>query len=109
MPDIHGVWRLQSCYLKNLETDERTEPYGAHPNGVIILLPGGRMAAILTPGEQKKPETEADQAEAFRKLVAYSGLYRLEPPDRFVTTVDVAWFQPWIGSEQARRFALRGE
>src|SRR5262245_41307921 len=97
LPDICGVWRLRSYYLQNLQTDERTQPNGDRPNGVLILLPEGRMAAILTPGEQMRPETEADQAEAFRKLVAYSGRYRLEPPDRFVTTVDIAWFQPWVG------------
>jgi hypothetical protein len=45
----------------------------------------------------------ADQAEAFQKLVAYSGLYRIESPDRFVTAIDVAWFEPWLGSEQARK------
>jgi Lipocalin-like domain len=41
--------------------------------------------------------------------VAYSGLYRVEPPDRFVTTVDIAWFDPWVGSEQARKFAVNGD
>jgi hypothetical protein len=109
IPDICGIWRLQSCYLKNLQSDERSEPYGVRPNGVLILLPEGRMAALLTPTEQKRPETEADQADAFRKLVAYSGHYRLEPPDRFVTLVDIAWLQPWVGSQQARRFALQGD
>lgn len=107
--DVCGVWRLRSCYLEDVETGARTEPFGANPKGVLILLPEGRMAALLTPAEQKPPATEADQANAFRALVAYSGLYRLEPPNRFVTTVDVAWFQPWVGSEQARTFALHGE
>ncbi len=42
-------------------------------------------------------------------MIAYSGQFRLEPPDRFVTTVDVAWSEPWVGSEQARKFALNDE
>jgi Lipocalin-like domain len=109
VPDIYGVWRLQSYYLENMETAERTEVFGPEPNGVLILFPEGRMAAIITPTEQRQPATEADEASAFRNLIAYSGLYRLEPPDRFVTTVDVAWFQPWIGSQQARRFALHDD
>jgi Lipocalin-like domain len=91
VPDIYGVWRLQSYYLENMETAERTEVFGPKPNGVLILLPEGRMAAIITPTEQRQPTTEADEASAFRNLITYSGLYRLEPPDRFVTTVDVAW------------------
>jgi hypothetical protein len=109
VPDIYGVWRLQSYYLENMETAERTEVFGPKPNGVLILLPEGRMAAIITPTEQRQPTTEADEASAFRNLITYSGLYRLEPPDRFVTTVDVAWFQPWTGSQQARRFALHDD
>jgi hypothetical protein len=64
---------------------------------------------VLTPAEQAPPVSEADQVNAFQKLVAYSGLYRLEPPDRFVTLVDIAWFQPWVGTEQARTFAVRGD
>ena len=55
------------------------------------------------------PTTEADRAEAFQKLVAYSGRYRLEPPDRLVTSVDVAWFEPWIGTDQVRTYALDGD
>jgi hypothetical protein len=106
LPDVFGVWRLRSYFLKNVETDERIDPFGAQPNGVLILLPEGRMAALLTPQEQKQPATEADEADAFRRMIAYSGLFRLEPPDRFITTVDVAWFKPWVGSRQARKYML---
>jgi hypothetical protein len=109
LPDICCVWRPRSHYLENEQTGERTEVFGPRPNGVLILFPDGRMAAIITPTEQRQPATEADEASAFRNPIAYSELYRLEPPDRFVTTVDVAWFQPWIGSQQARRFALHDD
>jgi hypothetical protein len=109
LPDICGVWRLQSYLLKNLATGEDTEVFGPKPKGVLILLPGGRMAGIVTPSEQTPPVTEADRADAFQKLIAYSGRYRLEPPNRFVTEVDVAWFQPWLGTEQARSFQVHGE
>jgi len=83
--------------------------FGSSPNGILILLPEGRMAAIMTPSEQKPPLTDADRARAYQELIAYSGHYRLEPPNRFVTTVDVAWFQPWLEVEQARSFDLDGE
>jgi len=107
--DLYGTWRLRSYYLENVDTAERTEVFGANPNGVLIFLPEGRMAAIITPGEQAKPLTEADEAWSFQNLVAYSGVFRLEPPDRFVTSVDVAWFAPWRGSDQPRRFVLQGD
>jgi hypothetical protein len=109
LPDICGVWRLRSYLLKNLITGEDTEVFGSKPNGVLILLPEGRMAGIVTPSEQTLPVTEADRAAAFQKLIAYSGLYRLEPPNRFITSVDVAWYQPWLEKEQARSFALDGD
>ena len=107
--DVIGVWRLRACYVEIVETGERIEPYGAQPKGVFMIHPDGRVVVVMTPAEQKKPATEADQAEAFQKLVAYSGLYRVEPPDRLVTAVDIAWFEPWVGSEQARRFAVKGD
>jgi Lipocalin-like domain len=89
MPDICGVWLLRSYYLENTATGERTEPFGSSPNGVLVLLPEGRMIGMITPSQQKRPVTEADHADAFQKLIAYSRRYRLEPPNRFVTTVDV--------------------
>jgi hypothetical protein len=107
--DVIGVWRLRSYYLEVQQTGERIEPYGAHPKGVLMIHPGGRVAVVMTPGEQRRPTTEADQAQAFQRLIAYSGLYRLEPPNRFVTTVDIAWFEPWVGSEQARDFVVKGD
>jgi hypothetical protein len=107
--DVFGVWKLRAFYLENQETGERSEPFGASPRGVLIMHPGGRMATVVTPSEQTPPKTEADQAAAFQKLVAYSGQFRLEPPDRFVTTVDVAWLQPWVGTEQARTYKCDGD
>ena len=104
-----GVWLLRTCYLENLETGERIEPFGANPKGVFMIHPDGRAVAVITPAAQTKPVTEADQAEAFQKLLAYSGRYRVEPPDRLVVTVDIAWFEPWVGSEQARRFVVNGD
>jgi hypothetical protein len=109
MPDICGVWRLRSYLLKNLATGENTEVFGRNPNGVLILLPEGRMAGIVTPSDQMPPITEFERAEAFQKLIAYSGHYRLEPPNRFVTCVDVAWYQPWLEKEQARSFHIDGD
>jgi hypothetical protein len=49
MPDICGVWLLRSYYLENTATGERTEPFGSSPNGVLVLLPEGRMIGMITP------------------------------------------------------------
>jgi hypothetical protein len=107
--EVIGVWRLRSCYLEIVQTGERIEPYGARPKGVFMIHPDGRAVVVMTAEEQRKPATAADQVEAFQKLVAYSGLYRIEPPDRLVIAVDVAWFEPWVGSEQARKFTVKDD
>lgn len=107
--EITGVWILRSFHMQEIETHRRIEVFGPNPRGVIIIHPGGRMVALITPRDQIEPATEADKAAAFQKLVAYSGRYRFEPPDSFVTTVDVAWFQPWIGTAQARKYKLDGD
>ena len=104
-----GVWKLQSFYAENVETGERSETFGPEPRGTLILHPDGRMAALITPGDRMGSTAETDQAETAHKLIAYSGRYRLEPPDRFVTAVDVAWVQAWVGTDQARTYALDGD
>ena len=107
--DISGVWRLRAFYSEDVATGRRTEPFGPNPNGVLILHPEGRMVALLTPAERTAPTTDAERSVAFQQLVAYSGRYRLEPPDQFITTVDIAWFQPWVGSEHPRSYRFGGD
>ena len=109
IPEIAGVWILRSFQMEEMETGHRIEVFGPNPRGVLIIHSGGRMAALITPKDQPEPVTEADKVAAFQNLVAYSGRYRFEPPDRFVTTVDIAWFQPWIGTAQARKYKLDGD
>jgi hypothetical protein len=109
LPELAGVWRLRSYSLRDVDTSELFHPFGARPNGVLILLPEGRMSALLTAEAQEQPASEADEADAFRRMIAYSGRFRVEPPDKIVATVDVAWSAPWVGSRQVRKFALDGD
>jgi hypothetical protein len=97
-----GVWILRSAYLQRVDDDEKILPYGDHPRGVLILHEGGRMAAIITPSDQS-----GDKPPPRRKLLAYSGRYRIEAGNRFVTDVDIAWIPSWVGTPRGRRFSLR--
>ena len=99
---LMGVWLLRSAYLQRLDTGERISQYGENPRGVLILHEGGRMAAIITPSPQS-----GDAPPPRRKLVAYSGRYRIEPSNRFVTDVDIAWLPGWVGTPRGRNFVLR--
>ncbi len=60
------------------------------------------MAAIITPSAQS-----GDKPPPRRKLLAYSGRYRIENGDRFVTDVDIAWIPSWVGTPRGRSFTLR--
>ncbi len=104
-----GAWKLRSFHMENVETKERSEPFGSEPRGSLILHADGRMAALIAPGERTALTAGADQAAAFPKLLAYSGRFRLEPPDRLVTSVDVASIEDWIGTDQARTYTVDGD
>jgi hypothetical protein len=41
--------------------------------------------------------------------MAYSGRYRLQSDDCFITTVDSAWLPARLGTEQVRNFKINGE
>lgn len=97
---VVGVWKLRSFHMEDVDTGQRSEPFGPAPRGTLILHADGRMAALITP-EERTPTLQS--------LVAYSGRYRLDPPDRLVTTVDVAWIDEWIGTDQTRTYVLEGE
>lgn len=103
-----GVWRLGTYVVEFQDTDEKVAPFGAHPNGIAIFTNDGRTMGILTAEGRKVPRTEADRAAAFQGMVAYSGTYRLEE-DRWITTVDIAWNEAWMGTEQIRFYHVEGE
>lgn len=105
--DFVGTWKLVSMAAEDVETKQQTQFWGEHPNGRLILTASGRMMALLTGERRRPPGSEAERSAAFASMVAYSGRYRVEG-DRFVTTVDMAWNESWVGSEQVRHYRIDG-
>ena len=103
-----GVWKLESSYLEVKATGEKKRVYGNKPNGYIIFTPEKRLTAIITAEQREKPNRDEDCIAAFRSMLAYSGIYRVEG-DQWITTVDVAWNEAWAGTEQVRTFRLDGD
>ena len=86
--------------MEDVDTGRRSKPFGPAPRGTLILHPDGHMTAMISPRE-RTPDLQS--------FIAYSGRYRLEPPDRLVTAVDVAWIDAWVGTDQVRTYALDGD
>jgi Lipocalin-like domain len=103
-----GSWKLVSFVGEIKDSTERTHPFGANPNGYLLISADGRMMAVLTARERKAGTTEAEQAALLRTMVAYTGHYRIEG-ERFVTKVDTSWNESWNGTEQERFFKIEGE
>lgn len=107
--DLIGIWIVRSFYVEDCRTGERSQPWGDRPSGTVMFHPEGWMFALTTPDGRSRPAAEADEAAVFRSMLAYSGPYRLEPPNKLVTSVDMAGFEPWVGSEQVRYCATDGD
>ena len=104
-----GIWRLRSFCLEDSQTGLRYYPYGKEPKGFVTFHESGRMIAVITPSERMAPVSDQEKAAAFGLLIAYSGRWRLEPPDQWITAVDVAWFEPWVGTDQRRTYRFDGK
>src|SRR5260370_39896539 len=101
-----GVWKLVTATVEDIETAARLPLYGEHPTGYLILLPSGRMMALLTSADRKLPQTDEERSAAHRAMVAYSGTYTVEG-DTWTTKPDIAW-NPAFLVDQVRHFKLDG-
>ena len=101
-----GTWKLVSSVRVDDETKEEVTPFGDHPIGYLILLPSGRMMAIITAEGRKAAQTDSERANALDSMIAYTGKYQVEG-NTFI--VDAASYQPWVGSQQRRTFKLEGD
>jgi hypothetical protein len=104
-----GAWRLLSLRMESQDTGQLTEPWGTQPQGQMVLTPEGRLITVTTAGGRLSPATDAEAAALLGSMVCYSGKTRMDGSSRFVTEVDVAWHPSWLGTQQARNYALEGE
>lgn len=86
-----GAWRLVSFGITTVGTQRRTEPFGSHPQGRMVLEPGGRIMFLFMSPDRPSPHGDADRAKLFKDMFAYSGRVRVASPGRMVITVDLSW------------------
>jgi lipocalin-like protein len=104
-----GTWQVVSLQFEFADTGECRDTLGPNPSGFLILTDNGRLMVILASPARAAPKSEADRAVLFESMMAYSGKYRVEGDDKFITTVDLAWHPEWNGTEQTRFFKLDGD
>ena len=104
-PSPVGTWKVLSFQIEFEDSDERDEPCGKNPLGHVVITEDRLIAVITAPVRAK----DATAQELFDSMMAYSGRYRMEGDDCFVTTVDSAWQPAWLGTDQVRLFKIDGE
>jgi hypothetical protein len=103
---LFGTWKVVSAVVEDVQTREQTFLYGEHPSGYLVLLPNGRMMALLVSEDHKEPQTDGERA-AYRAMVAYTGKYTVEG-NKWTTRPDVAWNAQYM-TDQVRYFKLDGD
>ena len=101
-----GIWKLVSFQLI-VDNGKPQALFGEHPKGYLILTAEGRMMTLATSDTRKPSASDAERAELWKSMFAYTGQYRIEGGD-FVTTVDVSWNEEWSNTEQRRHYKLEG-
>jgi hypothetical protein len=104
---LAGNWKLISDQAVYDNDGKPRDVLGPHPKGYLLLTPEGRMMIIASSAGRKPGLSDAERAELWKSMVAYSGKYRIEGGD-VVTTVDVSWNEAWNGTEQRRHYKLEG-
>ena len=109
LEDLFGVWKLISLQFVVTDSGECRDMYGADPLGYIFITPDKRMITLVTSSGRVPSDSESGDAALFKSMMAYSGPFRIEGEDTFVTEVEVAWHPSWVGTEQARTFSVVGD
>lgn len=103
-----GTWKLVSATFEDVQTKEQKAFLGEHPNGSAVFTPEGHLIVLITAEGRHAPQTAAERDAAFRSQIAYSGRYCVDGT-KFLTKVDIAWNEAWVGTDQMRFFRLEGD
>lgn len=107
-----GSWKLIAAVREEIPSGEKTEPFGATPQGVLHYTPEGRMLALIAHGDRTPAagnRATPQEAEAlYRSMLSYGGVYTVTG-DVVTHHVDISWNEKFTGGVQTRHFALDGD
>ena len=113
--ELVGSWTLVSVTVKR--GDQKFEPFGSNPKGLLIFDRSGRFSIIVTRSDLPKFQSNnriAGEPEVERAIVqgsiAYFGTYSVNDGDHAYTLhVEGGTFPNWIGTDQKRIFTVTGD
>jgi hypothetical protein len=94
--------------MEDVATKEKLLAWGENPNGYLVITPAGRWIVIQTAEGRRIARDDNERAAAFRSMLAYSGIYRVDE-NKITIKVDISWDESWIGTEQVRLFKIAGD
>ncbi len=65
-----GSWHLLSHGWTFSDSKERFEPFGANPDGRMVLEPGGRIMFLFARPNRHPASNDAERAMLFNEMVA---------------------------------------
>jgi hypothetical protein len=104
---IVGTWKLVSITVEDLDTKEKTMPYGQKPGGSEIFTPEGRYIFLVTAEGRQATKTEKDRAAAFVTMFAQAGKYRVEGT-QYILTVELAKEPAVVGAKVPYDITIEG-
>ncbi len=103
-----GTWRLVAFEGEFQDTGEKIYDWGKSPRGMVIFTADGYYSVVIEAQGRKAPQTDADRAELWKSVTAYSGTYRSDG-EKHVNKVEVSWNPAMVGTEQVRFHKLEGD
>lgn len=105
---LAGYWRWVSMRIEFVDGGSDVDLYGSAPEGGVVFTSEGRIMALIAASGRQLAGSDADRLALFRSFAAYTGRFRLEGGNRFVTEVDATWDPAWAG-RQERFFSIDGD
>ncbi|WP_416427771.1 lipocalin-like domain-containing protein (plasmid) [Pseudomonas sp. App30] len=105
-----GAWKLVSYVEEPVDGSPAIQPFGMHPQGIIMYTPDGYMSAqLMNPqriafasGDWFDGTAQEYESEA-TTYIAYSGKFEVDEAKRTLThSMYVSLFPNWLGQTQPR-------
>ena len=109
---VVGSWRLVSWVQEDVESKAVQTVFGDNPVGVITYTSDGHMSVFIANPERRPAAgpvaTDAEAANLYRTMVAYSGTYTVAG-NKVTHKVEVSWNQAWSGTDQQRFIEVKDD